>query len=475
MRANNSRYLLSLCLAVCWLGLSAALGQQKPAPEEAIPLTVQPGVPLHVVLEKSVPVKKAGVPVEGRLLEPIYVFDDMVIPSGTQVLGRVTQVENASHKRRMLAIANGNFSPLRKAHIEFDTLVLPGGRRLQLETSVSDGAPRLVHLWAGEGDKKKRRVGEAVAQARQEVKAREQEAMKEITSPGKVQRMKSRLSAELPYHRPSLQAGTQFTAELKKPLSLGREDRSAKDLEQIGTQIPPGSVVHVRLLTALSSAINQKGSSVQAVIAQPVFSPDRHLILPEGTRLVGQVTQAVPARRLGRNGQLRFMFRQIDLPGAAPRIVEASLEGVDASSGAHMKLDSEGGAHAITPKTKYIAPAIDVLLATSSLDGLDPHNHRRIEEGLGPQGPDVAGGIVLGGAGFGLVGSIVGLTAHYRPVSSIFAFYGAGWSVYSHVVARGTDVVFPRNTPMEIRFGTHEDQVPKGKSFISELKGAKAS
>jgi hypothetical protein len=38
----------------------------------------------------------------------------------------------------------------------------------------------------------------------------------------------------------------------------------------------------------------------------------------------------------------------------------------------------------------------------------------------------------------------------------VFAFYGAGWSVYTHVVARGRDVIFQRNTPMEIRFGIHE-------------------
>jgi len=70
----------------------------------------------------------------------------------------------------------------------------------------------------------------------------------------------------------------------------------------------------------------------------------------------------------------------------------------------------------------------------------------------------VGGGVVRGGAGFGLVGSVVGLVAHYRPVSACFAFYGAGWSVYTHVVARGNNVVFPKNTPMEIRFGTHGGQ-----------------
>jgi hypothetical protein len=149
------------------------------------------------------------------------------------------------------------------------------------------------------------------------------------------------------------------------------------------------------------------------------------------------------------------MFRQIEMGPGGPRKVQATLQSVDAAPGAHIQLDSEGGAHAVTPKTKYIAPAIDVLLATSCLHGLDPHNKDRIADGLGPQGPDVAGGVVRGGAGFGLVGSVIGLAAHYRPISAAFAFYGAGWSVYSHVAARGSDVVFPKNTPMEIRFGTH--------------------
>ena len=128
-----------------------------------------------------------------------------------------------------------------------------------------------------------------------------------------------------------------------------------------------------------------------------------------------------------------------------------------------MVLDEEGGAHAVTPKTHYIEPAIDVLLATTSLDGLDGHHHHDID-GDAPlqKGPDVAGGAVRGGAGFKLVGTIVGMLAHYRPVSAGFAFYGAGWSVYTKVVSRGNDVVFTKNTPMEIRFGTHEGSTAAG-------------
>jgi len=428
----------------------------KPSTPAMIPLTVQQGVPLDVILEKQLKItKQTGVPVRGRVVEPIYVFDHLVVPSGSELLGHVNQVDTLSRKQRALHIANGDFTHFRQVHVDFDTLVLKDGRHIPVHTAVTQGALETVHLSAGdEGKKKKGRAGQAVNQARQEVKSREQQAIQDVKAPGKSQRVKTWLEGELPYHPQSLPAGTHFTAELKQPLDLGVEALPQQP-PQAGAQIPAGSNVHVRLLTVLSSATDHRGSPVQAVVSEPVYSSDHKLILPEGTRLEGTVTQAVPARRMGRNGQLRFVFRQIDLAQGASQRVEASLQSVDAPSSAHMKVDSEGGAHAVTPKSKYIAPAIDVVLAAGSLDGLDPHNHERIQQGLGPQGPDVAGGAVRGGAGFGLVGSVVGLLAHYRPVSAGFAFYGAGISVYTHVVARGNDVVFAKNTPMEIRFGTH--------------------
>jgi type IV secretory pathway VirB10-like protein len=457
-----------LMVGVCAAGGGLAAAQQQPAaaaveefgtaqpapePPQSIPLTVQAGVPLHVALVKAVPIKLTGIPVQGRLVQPVYVFDKLVIPAGTTVLGTVSQVVPISHKRRALDIANGDFTPHRTAQLSFDTLVLKDGTKLPISTAVSKGVPDVIHLSAGRKGKKKGRVTQAVAEARQEAKAREQQAIAEVKAPGKMKRIEAALAAELPYHRQSFAAGTQFTAELKSPLELGHETRTLKDLADVGGEIPPGSIVHVRLLTALSSATDHAGKPVQAEVSEPVFSKDRHLILPEGAKLNGTVNEAVPARRLGRNGQLRFTFHQIEVRKLAPRRVEASLQGVDAASGAHLKLDEEGGAHAVSPKTRFVAPAIDVLLATSSLDGLDPHHHEH--PGL-HQGPDVAGGGIRGAAGFGLLGSIVGIAAHWRPVSAIFAFYGAGWSVYSHVMARGNNVAFARNTPMEIRFGTHQ-------------------
>jgi hypothetical protein len=431
-------------------------------------LTIPVGAPLHIVLTKKVPVKHSGVPVEGKVAENIYVFDHLVIPAGSRVAGQVTKVDSAPRKQRALAIANGNFTPLRHAHVDFNTLVEADGKRIPLQTNVLQGAPSTVHMVAGGNEKKKKgRVASKVEEVHQQVLNQEEAAINNVTSPGKLQRLKAALSARLPYHRPSLPVGTNFTAELKTPLTFGAETPSAQQLAKLGGPIPPGSLVHVRLVSPLSSATDHRDTPVRAVVSQPLFSSDHTLILPEGARLNGTITEAVPARLFGRNGQLRFTFRQLELTPGAARTVEASLQGIDADSKGHLQLDAEGGAHAVTPKTNYVMPAIDVFLAATSLD-LDGD---RGVNGAATGQADYGGAAIRGGASLGFAGAVITLLAHSRPVSAGFAFYGAGWAVYSHFVARGVDVVFPKNTPMEIRFGTHDSSAPAppGNHFVSQV------
>jgi hypothetical protein len=157
----------------------------------------------------------------------------------------------------------------------------------------------------------------------------------------------------------------------------------------------------------------------------------------------------------------------LELTPGTTRKVEASLQGIDADSAGHLQLDAEGGAHAVTPKTNYVMPAIDVFLAATSLD-LD--EGRGLHGGAVGHGADYGGAGIRGAASLGFVGAVASLLAHSRPVSAGFAFYGAGWAVYSHFVARGVDVVFPKNTPMEIRFGTHDGSTPAhpGNKLVSQ-------
>ena len=58
---------------------------------------------------------------------------------------------------------------------------------------------------------------------------------------------------------------------------------------------------------------------VEAVVTRPVFSATHQLILPAGARLTGKVTFVKQARHFRRNGQLRFLFDSVHVPGRESR------------------------------------------------------------------------------------------------------------------------------------------------------------
>jgi tRNA A58 N-methylase Trm61 len=69
---------------------------------------------------------------------------------------------------------------------------------------------------------------------------------------------------------------------------------------------------------------------------------------------------------------------------------------------------------------------------------------------------EAGGGAVSGASGFHFVGMIVGIAAHSRVVSAGFGSYGAAMSIYTHFLARGRDVVYPKDMAMVIGLGTRE-------------------
>src|SRR6266404_3540068 len=92
-------------------------------------IVVQAGVPLHVVLDHRASYTKVGRQLHGRIAQPVYVLDQVAIPTGTEVLGKVSEVHSVSKHRRFDAMASGDFTPLREAQVEFDTLVLQDGKQ----------------------------------------------------------------------------------------------------------------------------------------------------------------------------------------------------------------------------------------------------------------------------------------------------------------------------------------------------------
>jgi hypothetical protein len=438
---------------------------------QTIALTVPKGTAVQVVLEKELKIQKVGQPVHGRVAEPIYAFDKLVVPVGTRVTGQVIQLQSVSGGRRTLEALNADFSPARQVQIEFNELEMADGRHLPIHTTVTPGSGQVIQFVTSSGGEKKKTAKDAASekaeQAKAEAKRQWDDAMKQIHDPGKMHKIERYAVAQLPVHPQYVDAGTVYFAELGQPLDFGTEPLTPEIASALNSPPPSGSSVHVRLMTALSSATAHQGDEVEAVLAQPLFDGS-HLVLPQGSLLKGSVVQVRPARRFSHNGQLRMVFHQLLLPDGLEQKVEATLAGVQAGKGDEVKLDAEGGAEANSPKTRYLATGLSVMLALASAhtDG-----DAKIGDAGGGTGSRVAGGA----GGFKLVGLAMGVFVHSQPLGMAMGAYGASMSVYSHFIARGRDLVFPKNTAMEVSIGTRPSapaSTPNSPDAKSENPGA---
>lgn len=188
----------------------------------------------------------------------------------------------------------------------------------------------------------------------------------------------------------------------------------------------------------MNSATTVKNADVEAILSQPLLDQGR-LILPAGTRLRGFVLQVHPARRLHRNGLLRIVFREVVLPSGVVQTVDTRLEGIQSDSADHAELDSEGGTKSTSSKTRYISTGASVGLALIGSGGRDD---------VGDASP-AAGGAT----GFKLIGLIVGLTYRSHTYGILMSAYGGGRSIYNNFLGMGRNIVFPKDTVMEIGFG----------------------
>jgi len=427
---------------------SASVDPAQPAPPQTVALTVAKGAPLQVALDQEIRVKKVGQPVHARIMEPVYAFDHIVVPVGSEIIGEVTKIEEISGGKRTLAALNADFTPLRRIEVGFNELVLADGTRFQLHTSVTPGSGQVIELVTSANEKEKKNgvkdmASEKTKQAKQQAHQEWDNAMKQLKTPGKIRRLERYGEAQLPVHRQYIPAGTVYFAELEDPLDFGSEAMTVPMASSIGAALPEGSVVRARLVTPLSSATAHKGQDVEAVLSEPLMDGE-HLILPQGSRLKGTVKQAEPARRMKRNGQLRIAFSELVPPDGIEQKVVATLEGVQAGKDANVKLDSEGGAEATTSKSRYLGTAVSLGLAMVAARG------GRDNDGDGTNNKGAAGGL----GGFKLVGMIMGAAVRSRAFGTTMGAYGAAVSVYSHFMARGREVEFPKNTAMQIGIGT---------------------
>ncbi|MGA2924318.1 MAG: hypothetical protein ABSE28_24745 [Candidatus Sulfotelmatobacter sp.] len=424
-----------------------------------VPMTVGAGTPIKVALDVEVRVRDVGQAIHGRTTDPVYAFDKLLIPVGTVVNGKVSAIDAVPKTLRTMQAANGNFSPVRKVHVQFNELVMANGRTVSLHTVASPAPDGVLRFVSANEAEKKSKVQEAasnkVSATRQAIRQQWNDLQKKIHEPRKMHKIKRVVLAQLPVHPQYLDAGTSFNANLLQPLDFGTEAVKREAMTDIGAPPPTGSVVHARLETGLSSATAKKGDPVEVVITEPLVASD-HLILPEGSVIKGSVIQVTPARRLGRNGQLRILFREVAPPNGIEQKVETNLEGVAVAKGEHLRLDNEGGAEVTTPRTRYLTTGIQVMLAASQAS---PDR----DAGQGGQSVGEAGnGAANGASGFKLVGMVVALAGNSRVLRAGLGSYGAAMSIYSHFLARGRDVVYPKDMAMVIGLGTRGEKPASG-------------
>lgn len=452
-------------VAVALISLLALVAGDESA---NVALNVPPGVPLRLYLTKTVP-KRVGAPVEAKILESVYAFDREVIPAGSVVTGKVSRVQPMNKWLRFQAIVNGDFTPLRDAWVEFDGVTVPAGSRLPLHTAQVMG----LNSFYIEPSKKKNQksqpqnqnggiLGTAKQAAKDrinaEINARSRGIADIVRAPNKKEKLVDFLWSKLPYHPQNMRRGMRFDAPLGDRLQFGTELVKLADLAELGKQPSADSVVRARLLTELDSASAKPGQQVEAVVAAPLFSADHKLVMPEGTRLVGSVTLAKGARSFHRGGLLRFSFQSVELPAEVANLrpgdppapaqrIQATLAGAEGSGPVPIKVDSEGSVKTEESKTRFIAPAIALVLASKAAD--NDAGHHNVSGSSG--NANVSGRTLGGGSGFGLLGAVVSQSSPY--VGMAFGYYGLGWSVYTNIIAKGGEVQFDQNAMMDIRFG----------------------
>ncbi len=447
----------TLCLiAVLSLGslplsLNAQTLEQRPAAPIATPAAPEPRAAGNSVSPSANPVLAQGINLQvqitrpcrmkvhetilGRLLHPIYIEGKLAVPEGTPVHGAVVSLQ-PDRRTRWNGRLRGDFTPFHTAQVEFDQLLLPGGPVDLRTTGAVAGLP-VLHLAAPGAARRKSLIARAWAQVGQRM--RDQVAF--FIAPGLGDRALQLLYSQLPVHPERIPANTMWSFDLAAPVPLPGPLPLASQPGAPPTPAPGRPEVwsiHALLTADLSSATAKPGDPVQALVLEPVFDRDHQLVVPQDSLLVGKVTGAKAARSLGRNGKLRFTFQQVRFPPspgspAPDQAVQGALAGATAQAGQGLSLDAEG---TIAPRNQAsaIAPLLLTVLAGRALDS---DGNLTAQTGVASNG-------------FGLVGRVTGLAAGSRNLAAGIGFYAAGLSFYDNFLHPGRNVVFPKNTRIEI-------------------------
>jgi len=142
---------------------SQKLSNSVEAAPVTMPMIIAAGTPIKVALDAEVRVREVGEAIHAKTTEPMYAFDKLLIPAGTVVNGKVSAIDGVPKMVRTMQAANGNFSPVRKVHVQFDELVMADGRKIALHTVASPAPDGVLRFVSANESQKKGKVQEAAS------------------------------------------------------------------------------------------------------------------------------------------------------------------------------------------------------------------------------------------------------------------------------------------------------------------------
>jgi hypothetical protein len=386
-------------------------------------LTVPAGTLLRVEVTRRTRLHKDR-PIEGRLLEPVYAENRLLIPSGATLEGTISELRPATHGKRLEAKFHGDFTPLNEPVIQWTELERSDGSRYPLLGESADGAGSTLYF---------RSAGAAhpslFRQAWTTMVGRKDSAVNSVTAPHKWDRLQRFFWSQMPYRPQYLEEGSQYEMALTEDLQVSAEPRIAP-VSLNRPQALEGTVsVHSRLRTDLSSTAAKAGDPVEAIVTQPVLDGQNQVILPQNSILHGKVLSATRSRRWGRNGMLRFSFDEVSFPSGFRQNVEATPMAIESSADTRLAIDEEGG---VSPQTNHsiAAPLVMGLLSASALGDDDG--------GLGKA--------AVSSNGFAIVGRLLAIATGSRYVGGSIGAIATGRTIYSRWLAHGKDTHFGHDT-----------------------------
>ena len=145
-------------------------------------------------------------------------------------------------------------------------------------------------------------------------------------------------AAERPVPQPAPEEVAEETEEVEpapeaeaettepEPEPEPEEELSAEEPRPEPATVEAGTVFGVEFLETLSSASSRPGETFRARVTRDLRQ-DGRVVIPAGSEVVGEVTEAVPLRKVGGRAKLAVRFTDLVLPTGTSVPIEASFVG----------------------------------------------------------------------------------------------------------------------------------------------------